>query len=150
MYLFRCGGRCYLERWREMYDSFSSLNLVETIIAVFQKKRTTSAHGVSLFFLKLITTDGISSGWRCRSTCCGVPPWRNRKQNKQSRQKTSLNESYNKKNKNNIVFTSLEEWAMLILKPPVQKWLDQAIEADQETKERWSRCKQKKKGWLSV
>jgi hypothetical protein len=31
------------------------------------------------------------------------------------------NESYNKKNKNNIVFTSLEEWAMLILKPPVQK-----------------------------
>ncbi len=54
-----------------------------------------------------------------------------------------LNESYNKKNKKTISFTSLEEWAILILKPPVWKRLDKAIEADHETEERWNRCKQK-------
>jgi hypothetical protein len=34
---------------------------------------------------------------------------------------------------------------MLILKPPVWHQLDQAIEADPETQERWNRCKQKLK-----
>jgi hypothetical protein len=34
---------------------------------------------------------------------------------------------------------------MLILKPPVWNQLDQAIEADPETQERWNRCKQKLK-----
>jgi hypothetical protein len=55
------------------------------------------------------------------------------------------NESYSKKKEKTIVFTSLEEWAMLILKPPVRNQLDQAIEADPETQERWNRCKQKLK-----
>jgi hypothetical protein len=55
------------------------------------------------------------------------------------------NESYSKKNKKTIVFTSLEEWAILILKPPVRNQLDQAIEVDPETQERWNRCKQKLK-----
>jgi hypothetical protein len=34
------------------------------------------------------------------------------------------NESYSKKKEKKIVFTSLEEWAMLILKPPVWNQLD--------------------------
>jgi len=50
-------------------------------------------------------------------------------------------ESYIKTNKKNVKFTSLEEWAMLILKPPLQTRLEQAKDADAETKERWDRCK---------
>ena len=34
---------------------------------------------------------------------------------------------------------------MLILKPPVWNQLDQVIETDPETQERWNRCKQKLK-----
>ncbi len=55
------------------------------------------------------------------------------------------NESYNKKNNKTVVFTSLKEWAMLILEPSPWNQLDQAIEADPETQERWNRCKQKLK-----
>jgi hypothetical protein len=54
------------------------------------------------------------------------------------------NETYDKKGKNkSIVFTSLEEWAMLLLTPPVQHQLEQAINIDKETKERHKRCMKK-------
>ena len=49
-------------------------------------------------------------------------------------------ESYIKTNRKNVVFTSLEQWAMLIFKPPLQTQLEQAKDADAETKERWNRC----------
>ncbi len=47
------------------------------------------------------------------------------------------NETYNKKKdkKKSIVFTSLKDWAMLLLKPPVQHRLEQAINIEKETKE---------------
>jgi hypothetical protein len=46
------------------------------------------------------------------------------------------NETYDKKDKNkSIVFTLLEEWAMLLLTPPVEHQLEQAINIDKETKE---------------
>jgi len=50
-------------------------------------------------------------------------------------------ESYIKASSKNVVFTSLEEWAMLTLKPPHQTRLEQAKDADAETKDRWNRCK---------
>jgi hypothetical protein len=49
-------------------------------------------------------------------------------------------ESYIKTNRKNVLFTSLEQWAMLIFKPPLQTQLEQAKDADAETKERWNRC----------
>jgi len=50
-------------------------------------------------------------------------------------------ESYIKDNSKRVVFPSLEEWAMLILKPPHQTRLEQAKNANAETKTRWNRCK---------
>jgi hypothetical protein len=50
-------------------------------------------------------------------------------------------ESYIKDNSKRVVFPSLEEWAMLILKPPHQTRLEQAKDANAETKDRWNRCK---------
>jgi VCBS repeat-containing protein len=45
-----------------------------------------------------------------------------------------------------VVCTSLNEWAMSILKLPIQKQLDQAISSNTETKERWSRYQMKLQG----
>ncbi len=42
-----------------------------------------------------------------------------------------------KVNKENIVFTSLEEWAMLLFAPVVQKTLEKAMSEDSETKQRF-------------
>jgi hypothetical protein len=54
-----------------------------------------------------------------------------------------LEEVYKKKKGVVVVCTSLEEWAMGILNPPVQKQLDQAILANQETKSRWNNNQKK-------
>jgi hypothetical protein len=50
-------------------------------------------------------------------------------------------ESYIKETSKRVVFPSLEEWAMLILKPPHETRLEQAKNANEETKDRWNRCK---------
>ena len=42
-----------------------------------------------------------------------------------------------KVNKENIVFTSLEEWAMLLFAPVVPKTLEKAMSEDSETKQRF-------------
>jgi hypothetical protein len=42
-----------------------------------------------------------------------------------------------KVNKENIVFTSLEEWAMLLFVPVVPKTLEKAMSEDSETKQRF-------------
>ncbi len=42
-----------------------------------------------------------------------------------------------KDNKGNIVFTSLEEWAMLLFPPAVPKTLEKAMSEDSETKQRF-------------
>jgi hypothetical protein len=40
-------------------------------------------------------------------------------------------------NKKNMVFTSLEEWAMLLFTPMVRKTLEKAMSEDSETKQRF-------------
>ncbi len=49
-------------------------------------------------------------------------------------------ESYNK-NAKGLVIKSFEEWAMLILQPPVERKLINAAKADSETRKRYNRCK---------
>ncbi len=49
-------------------------------------------------------------------------------------------ESYDK-NAKDLAIKSLEEWAMLILQPPVERKLINAAKADSETGKKYSRCK---------
>ena len=46
-------------------------------------------------------------------------------------------------NHNKVLFASFEEWAMLILKPPLQTRLDLAIAANDDTRRRWNTCEAK-------
>jgi hypothetical protein len=42
-----------------------------------------------------------------------------------------------------VLFASFEEWAMFILKPPLQTRLTEAITANADTKRRWEACEAK-------
>jgi hypothetical protein len=49
-------------------------------------------------------------------------------------------ESYDE-NAKDLVIKSLEEWAMLILQPPVERKLINAAKVDSETGKSYNRCK---------
>jgi hypothetical protein len=54
------------------------------------------------------------------------------------------------KDMSNLLFASFEEWAMLLLTPPIQKRLTQAIQADDDTERRWNTCEKKYKKVTSL
>ncbi len=50
-------------------------------------------------------------------------------------------ESCNENTKGLVIIKSLEEWAILILQPPVERKLINAAKAGSETGKRYNRCK---------